>query len=134
MVINDYGKLMLLALIAVLGTCSGTALLISHSVSEAAGTGILTASITGPLSYIMGNGVLARRGEAPSPVLTTSPERLDLLGARTDERAAQAAAHGPQGDPLPDYSGWPTSEPQAPDERPFWPSRRPTRSDPRRGR
>lgn len=62
--LNDYGKLALLLAILV----SGTVLAALHVIPPEM-VGYL---LVGELGYITGNGVLARQGSAPSPVLVSS--------------------------------------------------------------
>lgn len=67
--LSDYGKLILLLTGMVLGSICSTVLLITEVVPSEAGVALLTATLVAPMSYATGNGVLARRQEAPSPML-----------------------------------------------------------------
>ena len=67
MVLNDYGKLILL--LSILAT---TAVLGALHVLDADAVKLVLAT---ELGYIPGNGVLARRGQAPSPVLSAPAPR-----------------------------------------------------------
>lgn len=69
-VLNDYGKLILLVLILVT-----TGVLGALHVIDADAVKLVLAT---ELGYITGNGVLARRGEAPSPVFSApAPPRQE---------------------------------------------------------
>jgi len=72
--LNDYGKFYLLLLAMILGTVVGIVLIL---VGEAtAGAGIVGTTLGSIIGYLTGNGMLAARGEAPSPVYTPTPETL----------------------------------------------------------
>lgn len=70
--ISDYGKLIALCVGMFLGAVCGTILLVTGAVSEAAGVGILTATLVYPIGYMTGNGRLAVRKSAPSSVLVAT--------------------------------------------------------------
>jgi len=72
--LNDYGKLYLLGLSMILGTIVGTVLIVVGEV--AAGVGIVSGTVGTTVGYLTGNGALATRGEAPSPVYTPPPDTL----------------------------------------------------------
>lgn len=59
--VADVGKLFMLALIAILASALAAARVLSPDVVDRV--------LTVELGYLLGNGVLARRREAPSPVL-----------------------------------------------------------------
>lgn len=68
MVVNDYGKLVLLVSILVAASVLGALHVIDSDTVKLI--------LVGQLGYLTGNGVLARRGQAPSPVLVASHRRL----------------------------------------------------------
>lgn len=82
--LSDVGKLAALIVGMILGAVCGTILLVSGAVSEAAGVGIITATLCLPIGYLTGNGRLAVRKAAGSPVIVP----------RLDEGTA-ATIHGP---------------------------------------
>lgn len=114
MKVNDYGKLagLLVAMLCV------TALSIAGRIPGEAAAGVIVA-VAG---YMTGNGVLARRGSAPSPVLVPrnlGPEQLAELahhlvsaalgsGPTSSTPAPEPATAPAEPDP-PTFRGWPPS-------------------------
>ena len=82
--LSDVGKLAALTVGMILGAVCGTILLVTGAVSEAAGVGIITATLVYPLGYLTGNGRLAVRKQAGSSVIVP---RLD--------HGTAATIHGP---------------------------------------
>lgn len=83
--VNDIGKLVLLAI----GLLGGIAVVVIGSVTHDSATVTTGVAIIGPvLGYMTGNGVLAARGEAPSPVYAPSPDRIERKAA-TDAAAEE---------------------------------------------
>jgi hypothetical protein len=72
--LNDYGKLYLLGLSMILGTLVGTVLIVVGEV--AAGVGIVSGTVGTTVGYLTGNGALATRAEAPSPVFVPPTDAL----------------------------------------------------------
>lgn len=79
MMLNDYGKLILLTT-AVVGAI---VMMITHTVSETAGVGIIMAVV----GYVTGNGRLATRGEQPSQLLTSQRQKDAAVEQSMTDRA-----------------------------------------------
>jgi hypothetical protein len=74
--VNDYGKLYLLALAMILGAIFSGILAIVGQVTAA--VGIFGMTVGTAVGYLTGNGVLAAKGEAPSPVYVPTPEQIGV--------------------------------------------------------
>lgn len=80
--VNDIGKLILLTI----GLLSGVAIIILGVVLHDGTSVTVGVGIVGPVvGYMTGNGVLAARGEAPSPAYTPTHEKI------TDKAISAAA-------------------------------------------
>jgi len=103
--VNDIGKLAVL-LVALVGGLSIIALALMKGDTAALTVGV---GIVGPvIGYVTGNGVLAARGEAPSPVIVPTNARLTsklVAEAVGQDRLDQLGADQLQGDEPLDLAG-----------------------------
>lgn len=88
--ISDYGKLSVL----VLGLLTGAVVVVIGVVTHDQVAITTGTAIIGPIiGYVTGNGVLARRGDAPSPVIVPTDARIvrrvDQLAADAYERESE---------------------------------------------
>ena len=72
--LNDYGKLWLIALSMILGTAMSTVLILTDN--AVAGTGIFGSTVGVAIGYLTGNGVAAARAQAPSPVFVPTEQAI----------------------------------------------------------
>jgi len=86
--VNDIGKLVLLAV----GLVGGFVVVVVGAVTHDSATLTTGVAIVGPvIGYMTGNGVLAARGQAPSPVLVPTPEKIAEVHVKREDDAADAA-------------------------------------------
>jgi hypothetical protein len=85
-VAHDTGKIVVL-LVTIL---SATVLLALQVIPDAAGVGIITAA----LGYVTGNGLMALRGERPSPALTSRVDHESPANVRVYPEAAGEPERG----------------------------------------
>ena len=80
--VNDVGKIILLSIgLLIFGACLVLGIMLEDPVALTTGaTGVGTI-----IGYMTGNGVLAARGEAPSPAYVPSPQKV------TDKAVSAAA-------------------------------------------
>lgn len=90
--LNDYGKLWLL-LTAMIG---GFAIIVAGIITGDSTAQLTGVGIVGPVvGYLTGNGVLARTGQAPSPVVVPSDPKVrrrlaEVVSAELDAEQAEA--------------------------------------------
>lgn len=88
MVLNDFGKLIVLLVVALGGIALCIISLLQGNGVDAVGASI----VTGVLGYVTGNGVLAAKGSAPSPVYAPNDDKIVERHVREADNVAAVEA------------------------------------------